>query len=336
MTFVITHAEEKEIEMAEAVGFSTIPDQFRHKSIEDGFILNLLVIGRRGLGTTTLVNSIFNAPLLERSRSNDIEVSKNEIYENKIKLTVVITTYHGTDTDQIINYIQEKNLEYYCNENGLRVNYHDNRIHACVYLVPIDEIRQEELTMIKKISKKCNFIPIIPKADIFTPEEMIIFKQNILEKLKNNDVRIYWPISNEEDEELHKEANNLISKYPLCTAASETIYEHKGEFFRGRKYKWGFVNVCNPEVSEFLDLRRMLVHSFLDDIIFQTETVFYEAYKGKCMNDRVLAQKIEKNLIEQVKQEAMNLYAKDLQEQKADEVEIEMVTNKIDELQAGD
>lgn len=332
MPLDIIEAEERELVLSESTGYSSIPDQFRQKSIDNGFHLNLLVVGRRGLGTTTLINSIFNAPLLDKDRSNEIEISKNEIYENKVKLSLVVTTYHGKDSNKIVEYITEKNLEYFYNKNGFKVKFLDNRIHACIYLLPIDEIMEEEIKMMRRISKKCNLIPIIPKADIFTPEEMVVYKQNILEMLKNNEISIYWPSYADDDEEMKIEAQSLISKFPLSTAASENIYEHKGEYFRGRKYKWGFVNVCCPDISDFLDLRRMLAHSFLDDLLLQTESIYYEAFRKKCANDKELCDKIDEELREQVKKEAHCVIQEEMEKKKRNEIEIEMISQKNEDL----
>lgn len=289
------------------IGFSCIPDYIRQISIKEGFQINIMVIGRRGLGTSTLINSIFAVPIIDKNRNNQINVFKNEIIENGIKLNTVVVTYHGEDQKCIIEYLDKKNIEYFENERGYEPNFNDERVYACIYLVPLDEIRSEELEMIKTISKKCNFIPIIPKSDTFTGEELENFKSNLLEFLSMNDVKIYLPYILEDlDQELSKEAELISEKYPLAVVASEDIYEHKAELIRGRKYKWGFVDVENEEISDLPILKKILIHSFLDDLIYQNEIDFYQSFRQECFKNKDFMNNLEMKIVEKLKKESLS------------------------------
>ncbi|CEP64120.1 septin CDC3 LALA0_S10e02850g [Lachancea lanzarotensis] len=49
------------------VGFANLPKQWHRKSIRRGFSLNLLCVGQKGLGKSTLINTLFNKPLYDLS-----------------------------------------------------------------------------------------------------------------------------------------------------------------------------------------------------------------------------------------------------------------------------
>ncbi|KAH6564586.1 hypothetical protein BASA81_012227 [Batrachochytrium salamandrivorans] len=47
------------------VGFDSITDQIQKKLVKRGFAFNLMVVGRSGLGKSTLVNTLFASHLVE-------------------------------------------------------------------------------------------------------------------------------------------------------------------------------------------------------------------------------------------------------------------------------
>ncbi|SCU83457.1 LAME_0C05248g1_1 [Lachancea meyersii CBS 8951] len=47
------------------VGFANLPKQWHRKSIRRGFRLNLLCVGQKGLGKSTLINTLFNKPIYD-------------------------------------------------------------------------------------------------------------------------------------------------------------------------------------------------------------------------------------------------------------------------------
>ena len=287
------------ISTGENVGFSTIPDQLMLAAASTGFHTNILVIGRRGLGASTLINSLFSVPLVDKARGNELTVSTNEIYENGVKLDTVIVTYHGEDVDVVLDYLDKKNMEYFESEHGLKAKITDERVYACIFLLPLDENREKDVEMMAKISRKCNLIPVLPKADTFTSEELTEYKHKILKALKNSDVDVYFPAMTDGfDQELAQEAYDIVQKYPLAISASESIYEYKGGLIRGRKYKWGFVDVANEDVSDFSSLRKILICTFLEDLIYHTEVNFYERFKRTRISDANLANEIETKAFE--------------------------------------
>ena len=81
-------------------GLDTLPKQIVTKLQKRGFTLNLLLVGKSGLGKSTLLNSIFASHLSESSvkhfesaKTTEITVKSHYIVENQVqvKLSVVDT-----------------------------------------------------------------------------------------------------------------------------------------------------------------------------------------------------------------------------------------------------
>ena len=52
-------------------------------------------------------------------------------------------------------------------------------------------LKSLDIECLKRIQDKVNVIPVIAKADCFTPEECKEFKKNILEDLQKHQIKIY-------------------------------------------------------------------------------------------------------------------------------------------------
>lgn len=265
------HNEYSRIEVSPGFGFSAIPEQVRDASIKDGFVFNLLVVGRRGLGSTTLVNSLFSSSLIQRGRSDSIATVFNELIENGIKLSISITTYHGNDFLKIFKLLDSLNNDYFENEQGLNVPFEDKRIHAALYLVPGDMISQDEIEGIRELSARVNLIPVITKADMFTTEELEHHRTKINEIFKSNGIMFYDYGETEQ------------FRFPMAVIASETEYKEDGACVLGRKYPWGFVDIENEKYSDFKRLQRILICECFEDLIYQTDAMFYNRYRRLLM-----------------------------------------------------
>ncbi|ADM12684.2 septin-like protein [Encephalitozoon intestinalis ATCC 50506] len=269
------------INIKNRVGFSSVPDQVRESSMARGFELNVLAVGRRGLGTSTLINSIFAAPLVDKKRPNTITVTRNEIVENDISLDISIVTYHELDISPVLDYINAMNREYFDNEQGLYKTFKDNRIHVCLYLLPSDTLTDQEIKNMYELSQCCNLVPIIPKADMYTPDELACVKESVKQILSENNIFFFVPYFNENDGDLTEEITDIVENMPFAVIASETMYEHGGEIVRGRKYIWGFINIDLEESNDFKRLQRLLIYTNLDELVTKTNHMFYNTYRKK-------------------------------------------------------
>lgn len=92
-------------------------------------------------------------------------------------------------------------------------NYHDTRIHACLYFIAPTghSLKSLDLVTMKKLDSKVNIIPIIAKADTIAKNELHKFKSKIMSELVSNGVQIYqFPT----DEETVAEINATMSVSP--------------------------------------------------------------------------------------------------------------------------
>lgn len=307
----------------DGIGFSTIPDQIRKKSTVEGFHLNLLVCGRRGLGSTTLINSMFLSPLIDKARDNSINTTKNEVYENDICLSTTVTTYHDQDIKKILNYIDEKYEEYFEAEQGLFKPGLDPRVHLCIYMLPSDTIFPCEIEMMKELSKKCNFLPVIAKADTFTTIELIEYKDKISNMLKTNSIEVFYPSKDDDDHESYNETNDIVMKYPLAIFASVDSYDQNGVMKRGRSYNWAFLDIENEDINDFAKLRKLVVYNNLDELVLKTDTDFYNIFRKNCLNNEKLDNNLKKKRMMKVKIE-MERILEERNKKKIERVKSEM------------
>lgn len=60
MFFVSQNDLPRTLKLSGHVGFDSLPDQLVSKSVQNGFVFNILCIGETGLGKSTLMDSLFN------------------------------------------------------------------------------------------------------------------------------------------------------------------------------------------------------------------------------------------------------------------------------------
>lgn len=316
------------IELKQYIGFSSVPDLIRNRSIEGGFEINVLVTGRRGLGASTLINSLFGAPIISKSRTNDLAVTKNEIIENGISLKTTTATYHSDKIKPIIDYIDSKNMEYFENEQGPYKIHKDTRIHVCIYLIPSDHLQESEISFIKALSKKTNFVPVIPKADMYTNEELSHRKTIIYNILQDRNVLCFPPARSLENGD--SDVEDLDQNIPYAVIASETVHEINGEIIRGRKYPWGFIDIENEDGNDFKSLQRMLIYKHFDELINKTHITFYNEFRKNVLEIERNRGSIQLARYDKLKKE-MNLILKERYQKKIKELmeEEELLDNMI-------
>ena len=91
-----------------------------------------------------------------------------------------------------------------------------------------------------------NIIPVIGKSDSCTREELTTFRERLRAQLKDHQINIF-----------NLDADQTI---PFGVVGSNvTLEDGEGRKVRGRKYPWGTVDIEDPEHSDFLSLRRMVL-----------------------------------------------------------------------------
>ncbi|NXH16517.1 SEP11 protein, partial [Bucco capensis] len=193
--------------------------------------------GETGIGKSTLMDTLFNTkfesePATHNEPGVRLKARSYELQESnvRLKLTIVDTVGFGDQINKddsykpIVEYIDAQFEAYLQEELKIKrslFNYHDTRIHACLYFIAPTghSLKSLDLVTMKKLDTTCacgdavfvlqvNIIPIIAKADTIAKNELHKFKSKIMSELVSNGVQIYqFPT----DEETVAEINATMS-----------------------------------------------------------------------------------------------------------------------------
>ncbi|NWR19848.1 SEP11 protein, partial [Emberiza fucata] len=191
--------------------------------------------GETGIGKSTLMDTLFNTkfesePATHNEPGVRLKARSYELQESnvRLKLTIVDTVGFGDQINKddsykpIVEYIDAQFEAYLQEELKIKrslFNYHDTRIHACLYFIAPTghSLKSLDLVTMKKLDSKTqlccpvlqvNIIPIIAKADTIAKNELHKFKSKIMSELVSNGVQIYqFPT----DEETVAEINATMS-----------------------------------------------------------------------------------------------------------------------------
>jgi septin 3/9/12 len=296
-------ASVEEIRATSYVGFDSITQQIEHKLLKRGFQFNVIVVGQTGLGKSTLINTIFASHLIDSKgrleaeepvrQTTEIQAVSHVIAENgvKLRLNIVDTPGYGDQVnnencwDPIVKYIKDQHSAYLRKElTAMRDRYiQDTRIHCCLFFInPTGHsLRPIDVIVMKKLSEVVNVVPVIAKSDSLMLEEREMFKQKIRAELVYNNIRLYPFDTDENDDEeiqLNESIRNMI---PFAVVGSERNVIIDGKSVRGRKNRWGVVNVESEQHCEFMHLRNFLTRTHLQDLIETTAQIHYEAFRSK-------------------------------------------------------
>lgn len=285
------------------VGFDTITTQIENRLLKRGFQFNVMVVGKSGLGKSTLVNTLFSLNLTRSSgrhsaaeaieKTTEIKVSSHVLIENNVRLNVNVIDTPGFG-DQINNdkcweplvkYIKEQHLQYLRKElTAQRERFIvDTRVHCILYFISPHEKKLSDLDVIvlKKLSEISNVVPIIAKSDALTLDERNELKKSLQTSFIAHNFNIY-PYDSEDLYEDERQLNEDIKLLiPFAIVGSEKEIVINGETVRGRKTRWGAINVEDVSQCEFVFLRDFLTRTHLQDLIETTSLVHYESFRSK-------------------------------------------------------
>ncbi|XP_030622648.1 septin-8-B [Chanos chanos] len=277
------------------VGFDSLPDQLVSKSVAQGFCFNILCVGETGIGKSTLMNTLFNTTFENEEAShylNGVHL-RPRTYDLKesnvdLRLTIVDTVGFGDQVNKeesykpIVDYIDTQFESFLQEELKIKrslFNYHDTRIHVCLYFIAPTghSLKSLDLVTMKKLDSKVNIIPIIAKADTISKSELHKFKIKIMSELVSNGVQIYqFPTDDEAVAEINSSMNALL---PFAVVGSSEEVKIGNKMVRARQYPWGAVQVENESHCDFVKLREMLIRVNMEDLREQTHTRHYELYR---------------------------------------------------------
>lgn len=286
------------------VGFDTITSQIEHRLLKRGFQFNIMVVGHSGLGKSTLINTLFSSHLIDSatgediskqpiSKTTEIKVSSHTLLEDRVRLNINIIDTPGFGDninndkvwEPIVKYIKEQYSQYLRKELTAQRDRHipDTRVHAVLYFLQPNGkgLTALDVATLKRLTEIANVIPVIAKADTLTLDERTKFKKVIQDEFKKYNFRIYPYDSDDLTEDEIVLNNSIRSVIPFAVVGSEREIEVNGETFRGRKSRWGAINVEDINQCDFVYLREYLIRTHLQDLIETTSFVHYEGFRAR-------------------------------------------------------
>jgi cell division control protein 11 len=233
--------------------------------------------------------------------SADLAELDNDSESTRVMLTIVDTPGFGDQIDNgrsfahIVNYLERQYDDMLAEESKIKRNprFTDNKVHALLYFItPTGHgLRELDIELMKRLSPRVNVIPVIGKADSFTPTELAESKTLIMADIEHYGIPVYkFPYDLDEDDYETVESNvELRSLLPFAVVGSEEAIEVDGRRVRARQYPWGVVEVDDPRHSDFLALKSALLHSHLNVLQDITHDELYERYRTEKLSDIVAA-----------------------------------------------
>ncbi|CDK29057.1 unnamed protein product [Kuraishia capsulata CBS 1993] len=285
------------------VGFDTITTQIETRLLKRGFQFNVMCVGHSGLGKTTLVNTLFASHLAESSgrktiydpieKTPEIKITSHTLLENNVKLNLNIIDTPGFGDqvnnercwEPLVKYIKEQHSQYLRRElTAQRERFiQDTRVHCILYFIQPNGLglRPLDVQVLKRLTEIANVVPIIAKADSLTMEERTKFKKVLQDEFAYHQFKMF-PYDDESLTEEEQQLNDDIrSLLPFAVVGSEKELTVNGETIRGRRTRWGTINIEDITQCEFVYLRDFLTRTHLHDLIETTSLVHYESYRSK-------------------------------------------------------
>ncbi|XP_018584926.2 septin-10-like isoform X3 [Scleropages formosus] len=228
-------------------------------------------------------SSHFEPKVKLRAQTYDLQESNV-----RLKLTIVNTVGFGDQMNKqesyqhVVDYIDTQFESYLQEELKIKRslhNYHDSRIHACLYFIAPSghSLKSLDLVTMKKLDSKVNIIPVIAKADTISKSELHKFKIKIMSELVSNGVQIYqFPT---DDETVAKINTAMNGHLPFAVVGSTEEVKIGNKMVKARQYPWGVVQVENENHCDFVKLREMLICVNMEDLREQTHARHYELYR---------------------------------------------------------
>ncbi|XP_068236165.1 septin-9-like [Palaemon carinicauda] len=284
------------------VGIDTVQEQTRLKALRRGYTFNLMVVGRSGLGKSTLVNTLFKAHVARRKPGEDeplpstteVKSITGPLVEGGVRLNLTVTDTPGFGDhvnnencwEPIVSFIESQYAKYLQEEVKIDRPIHiaDSRVHCCLYFIPPTghSLSSLDIEVLQRLDKIANVVPVIAKADTLTIEERVAFKERIRADLQDHGIRIY-PLKEYEDPEDSQDNAKIRERLPFAVVGSTAWHDLHGRKVMGRRSNWGLVEVENKSHNDFAYMRDMLIRTHMQDLIDVTALRHYENFRRSKM-----------------------------------------------------
>ncbi|OBA17027.1 Septin, partial [Metschnikowia bicuspidata var. bicuspidata NRRL YB-4993] len=296
------------------VGLLNLPVQKEMWCKRKGAQFTMILAGCRGTGKTTFLNTLVGEELeseITTCEPMQVRDRKYHLQEDKfdMDLTVVDMPDFGANIDNqntwlpLVKYIEYQYRSYLIQEEQpLRHQLKDNRVHVCVYFInPTNtELSSLDIESMKEISKRVSLIPVIARSDTLNKDELHNFKNIITKTLKQNEIEVCKYVT----DTFATEKINTHSPYAII--GSNVLYTNPdGKLVRARKYGWGMVEVENSDHCDFVHIRDLLMSEHLLDLISAMET-HYILFRQRFLRQRLNSAKTALNQTDPFPLNALN------------------------------
>ena len=243
--------------------------------------MNIMLVGRSGLGKTSCMNSLFMEDFAKKTSSTrkmEIHMLNKTINTDngsklKLDIAVIDTQGLGTDKDKDdVLVLQAETLselrrrmelklftDWHKMQHSVQGDFPDPRVHVLLYFLPPHSFDNVDVMYMEKLSKWTLVVPVISKADCMTEGERKDMKKKLgevvgrLEKHANGPAR--WGQANQ--------PARVAAKHLLSPVGKETGFV---VLCKKRKYLQGRAEVVwdpeNEAHSDFPALSKFIVHEF--------------------------------------------------------------------------
>ncbi|GBF99885.1 hypothetical protein Rsub_12681 [Raphidocelis subcapitata] len=240
--------------------------------------IKVLIVGDSGLGKTTLVKTLLSTPG-ERLQVHD-------------------GTFTPAAHNMIRDYIDGENNKWLTLESARDrsidlAEVEDPRVDVCLFALPPHRLRHIDLRYMHELGRSVPIIPVITKADTMTIREAQNYKQEVFNRLQNpniHGVRGKINVFSFDKDTLERagmgEAAGTQAP-PFLVIASNDVNEDMNSldvpvFWPERRYPWGTAEAFNPEHSDLLFLRALLLKEALEDIC-KDKRQRYEVWRRRAL-----------------------------------------------------
>ncbi|KAI9488845.1 Septin-domain-containing protein [Zychaea mexicana] len=298
------HAPARAAPLNRPLGMDQLPRQRHLKTKRTPFRLNIMVVGETGLGKSTFMNTLFCTDLNDTSvpkvpqdtKTVEITPIHFELEEEGVNLNLCLVDTPGfgdrlnrtDDVQPILEYIDKQYALYYEAERSseFRRGIVDTRIHACLYFIAPTghSLKDLDIETLKELSTQVTVIPVIAKGDTMTQEEKLQFKKTILEDLEYHNIPVYPSAYPDDDRD---DVQELVQHIPFAVMGSDSIVDlPNGKKVRGRAYRWGTVEVENPEHCDMVHLRQLIMIQCLHELSDLSHDHHYHGYRTRLLRSQ--------------------------------------------------
>ncbi|KAL3141918.1 hypothetical protein ABBQ32_004572 [Trebouxia sp. C0010 RCD-2024] len=268
--------------------------------------LKVIVVGESGLGKTTFIENLRSAfqpdsPIRPRSPSGT-GATENiyEVFEQspeQLCTEVIIdngsSKFHyllqdtpgqiyGQTNLRIPDYIRAQHERYLAWEQSPERAVpmsagDDHRVDACLFFLNPNHLKDAEVADMVHLSELVPVVPMIAKADIFTPSELSAFRAHVRHRLAEEEEDlgrpIMWRAAESKDQD--EGADEGCRQPPFAVIASNNSDLAVGRFWPVRSYPWGKCEAFSSTNSDLASLKHLLFEEGFAGLKQATETRYY-------------------------------------------------------------